>query len=260
MEAATYSHLAGALSPNWRVIALDQRGHGYSDHAKSYTRDDYIGDLEKLFEHLEIEKAVLLGNSLGGLNAYQFAARHPEHVNALIVEDIGTVIDTDTSFCLAWRGVFPSREALAERIGYRLLPYLLDSFRQTTEGWRLAFDPQDMVESQNQLNGDHTDDWLASSCPCLLIRGRDSRLTNQSQLEELAKRRSNTRLATLEGGHVVHLDNPDGFAKTVREFLNDLSPKLAALESRRANPYAESSSDLAPEQEKVSPHEEHPPT
>ena len=134
MEAATYSHLADALSPNWRVIALDQRGHGYSDHAKSYTRNNYIGDLEKLFEHLEIEKAVLLENSLGGLNAYQFAARHPEHVNALIVEDIGTVIDTETSFCLAWRGVFPSREVLAERIGHRLLPYLLDSFRQTTEG------------------------------------------------------------------------------------------------------------------------------
>ena len=38
MEAATYTRLAAALSPEWRVIAMDQRGHGYSDHALNYTR------------------------------------------------------------------------------------------------------------------------------------------------------------------------------------------------------------------------------
>jgi pimeloyl-ACP methyl ester carboxylesterase len=222
MESITFSHLASTLSPKWRVIAFDQRGHGYSDHAKSYTREDYIGDIEKLFEHLHIEKAVLLGHSLGGVNAYQYAARQPQRVRSLIIEDIGTVIDADTSFCLAWRGVFPTREALAERIGPRLLPYVLDSFRQTQKGWRLAFDPQDMLASQLQLNGDHTDDWTATHFPGLLIRGKDSRLTTQAHLEEIAKRRPNTRLQTLEGGHVVHLDNPDGFENAVQEFINEL--------------------------------------
>ena len=43
-----------------------------------------------MFEHIGIVKTVLLGNSLGGVNAYQFAARHPERVKALIIEDIGT--------------------------------------------------------------------------------------------------------------------------------------------------------------------------
>jgi pimeloyl-ACP methyl ester carboxylesterase len=100
MEAVTYSDLAAALAPTWRVIALDQRGHGHSDHARSYSRDDYLGDLAALFEHLRIESAVLLGNSLGGVNAYQFAARHPERVEALIVEEIGVVIDVDASFTL----------------------------------------------------------------------------------------------------------------------------------------------------------------
>ncbi len=85
MEAVTYTRFAAALAPEWRVIALDQRGHGHSDHAPGYTREDYLGDLTALFEHLEIDKAVLLGNSLGGVNAYQFAARHPERVKALVV-------------------------------------------------------------------------------------------------------------------------------------------------------------------------------
>jgi pimeloyl-ACP methyl ester carboxylesterase len=38
MEAVTYENLAAVLGPRWRVIALDQRGHGHSDHARSYTR------------------------------------------------------------------------------------------------------------------------------------------------------------------------------------------------------------------------------
>jgi pimeloyl-ACP methyl ester carboxylesterase len=66
MEGVTYMPLLPALAPDWRVIALDQRGHGHSDHAPSYTRDDYLGDVAALFEHLRLTTAVLLGNALGG--------------------------------------------------------------------------------------------------------------------------------------------------------------------------------------------------
>lgn len=222
MEAATYAPLAAALAPEWRVIALDQRGHGHSDHAPGYTREDYIGDVAALFEHLKVDKAVLIGNSLGGVNAYQFAARHPERVKALVIEDISAAPDADASFVLAWDGTFPSREALEERIGQRLAPYLQDSFRSTPNGWRLAFEPSEMLKSQRLLNGDHWADWLATGCPVLLIRGRESRITAQDQVEQMAERRPNTRLVTLDGGHVVHQDNPVGFADTVREFLHDL--------------------------------------
>lgn len=222
MEAATYKRFAAALLPEWRVVALDQRGHGHSDHASSYTREDYIGDLVALLDYLEVDKAVLLGNSLGGVNAYQFAAQYPERVKALVIEDISAAPDANASFVLAWEGTLPSREALEEHVGPRLAPYLLDSFRSTPNGWRLAFEPRDMLESQLQLNGDHWPDWLATGCPALVIRGRESRLTTHEQLEEMATRRPNTRLVTLDGGHVVHQDNPQGFADTVREFLHGL--------------------------------------
>ena len=222
MEAATYTRLATALAPEWRVIAMDQRGHGYSDHAPSYTREDYLGDLAALLEHLAIDQTILLGNSLGGVNAYQFAARYPERVTALVIEDIGAAPDADASFVLAWDGTFPSREALDEHIGQRLAPYLHDSYRSTSNGWRLAFEPREILASQLQLNGDHWKDWLATGCPALLIRGRESRITTQDHLEQMAARRPNTRLVTLDGGHVVHQDNPNGFAVAVREFLRGL--------------------------------------
>ena len=222
MEGETYAPLAAALAPAWRVIALDQRGHGHSDHTPTYTRNDYLGDLKALFAHLGLNEAVLLGNSLGGVNAYQFAAHYPDLVRALIIEDIGAELHDDTSVALAWAGTFPTAEALAERIGPRLAPALRDSFRQTPDGWRLAFDPHDMVESQSHINGDHWDDWLATDCPALLIRGRESRVTTADHIAQMAARRPHTRLQTLEGGHVVHRDNPTAFTAAVQAFLDTL--------------------------------------
>ncbi len=225
MEAVTYAPLAAALAPAWRVVALDQRGHGHSDHPPvegGYTRAAYLGDIEALLTHLGMGEAVLLGNSLGGVNAFQLAARRPGLARALVVEDIGAVVCDDVSFVLAWEGTYPTREALAQAVGPRFLPYLEDAFRETAEGWRLAFEPRAMVASQAQLNGDHWADWLASDCPALLVRGRQSRVTSAAMLEEMAARRPRTRLVTLEAGHVVHLDDPVGFAAAVRSFLEEL--------------------------------------
>jgi esterase len=219
MEGATYAPLAEALAPEWRVLALDQRGHGHSDHAPSYSRNAYLGDIKAFFAHLGLSSAVVLGNSLGGVNAYQLAARHPGLVQAMIIEDIGAVVANDASFVLDWRGTFPTRDALAARVGPRFTPYLADSFRETPEGWRLAFDPEDMVASQDALNGDHFDDWLASSCPVLLLRGSNSRVTSPEHLQEMAARRRNTSLEALDGGHVIHVDAPAAFVECVRRFL-----------------------------------------
>ena len=225
MEGVTYAPLAAVLGPRWRVVALDQRGHGHSDHAPrrgGYTPAAYLGDLAALLDHLGIAEAVLLGNSVGGVNAYEFAAREPGRVRALVVEDIGAVVADDMTFVLEWEGWFPSRNALAERIGPVLLPYLEDAFRKAAEGWRLAFDPADVVASQRELNGDHWAAWLATDCPALLIRGRRSRVTRASLLKKMAARRIHTRLVTLDAGHIVHADNPVGFAAAVREFLESL--------------------------------------
>ena len=154
MEALTFAPLAESLAPDWRLVALDQRGHGHSSHAASYAREDYLGDLEAFVAELDATgPLVLLGNSLGGINALQFAAGHPQYVSALILEDIGVEVSTDIGFVRAWSGTFPTREALAERVSARMLPYLEDSFRLTLEGWRLAFDPEDMVQSQEALKG-----------------------------------------------------------------------------------------------------------
>jgi esterase len=166
-----------------------------------------------------LSKAVLLGNSLGGVNAYQFAARHPEKVLGLIIEDIGVEINDAPTFMLAWQGEFPTREALVDLIGPRFLPHLEPSFSETRTGWKLAFDPRDMVTSGKSLLGNHWHDWLATDCPALIIRGRDSRVTTESEFEQMAARRPNTRVETLNGSHVVHFEDPAAFEATIKNFL-----------------------------------------
>ncbi len=96
---------------------------------------------------------------------------------------------------------------------------------ETPDGWRLAFDPSDMVTSQTHVNGDHWADWLATDCPALLVRGDDSRLTAAEHLGEMATRRANTRLLTLHGGHVIHADDSVAFGDAVAAFLGSLAPE-----------------------------------
>jgi pimeloyl-ACP methyl ester carboxylesterase len=221
MEGDSFRPLARALGEGFRVIALDQRGHGHSDHAASYTREDYLGDLDALFLHLGLACAILVGNSLGGVNAYQFAARHPEQVEALAILDIGAEVPArDVSFVLEWAGTFARKEDLVARIAPHLLSTVEPSFRQTSEGWTLAFEPRDMVASQHHTDGDHWDDWLASTCPAVVIRGRTSRLTTSEELQRMATRRPRTRFVELDVGHGVHVDDPVAVAAEVRRLVS----------------------------------------
>ena len=221
MEAGTYADLAAALAPEWRVVALDQRGHGHSDKPGDLSWDALIGDLGALIDHLGLTGPVtLVGNSLGGTVAYRFAAQHPERVRAMVIEESPAVHDANLDFMRAWAGVFPTRAALTEAIGERLAWSVEPSFRRVDGGWTLAFSATQLADALKGLKGDFWDDWLSSSCPVLLVRGTDSRAVNGALLEEMAKRRPNTILRSFDAGHVIHHDLPGAFAEGVRAFLD----------------------------------------
>ncbi len=214
-----YRILAEALSQRWRVIGLDQRGHGFSGHAATYTRDDYHRDLLAVFDACTIPQAVVLGSSLGGVNAYQFAARQPQRVRALVIEDIGAVCQDDLSWCLSWPARFPSLQAMQTAIH----SYFCESAVQRDDGWDVRFDRPGMVRSGQALNGDWWADWLGSTCPALLLRGGASNILAAELAEQMVARRPGTLLQTFPGiGHNINEGDPQGFVAAVTGFLAGL--------------------------------------
>lgn len=75
--------------PHFRVIALDQRGHGLSDKPGSYTFDEITGDLTALIEALALERPLVVGHSWGSNVALQFAADRPDETAAIVLSDGG---------------------------------------------------------------------------------------------------------------------------------------------------------------------------
>ncbi|MEW1655005.1 alpha/beta hydrolase [Streptomyces sp. NPDC093707] len=229
-EGATFAHLAQALRPDWRVIAPDQRGQGESDRTDDYTREGYLADLHALLDHLGLDRAVLLGHSLGAVNAYQFAARHPERVAALVnaegPAELGLAGPHPLAFLLDLPFQAATREALVAGLG-PAAPYFADRLRQNPDGdWRLPFHPQDMYRSEELAHGDHWDDWAAGTCPALLVHGTAG-VIPPAQVSAMAERRPGTAVATVEGDHLLPTTAPDAFAAAVRAFLATLQAHSA---------------------------------
>ncbi|MFF6774446.1 alpha/beta fold hydrolase [Streptomyces sp. NPDC012637] len=221
-EGASFAHLAEALGDGWRVIAPDQRGHGDSDRAPDYRREGYVSDALALMDHLGLDRVALLGHSLGAVNAYHLAAAHPGRVGALVATDTAALLpDTGASplsFVLGFPYTAPTREELAAACS-PLGPMVAAAVRPHADGWRLPFHPQDTVDSENLVHGDHWAAWLGSTCPALLIRGTESQVLTAAHAHEMTTRRPATTLVELATDHFVQLRDPRGFERAVGEFL-----------------------------------------
>jgi pimeloyl-ACP methyl ester carboxylesterase len=90
-HAHTFDHIAPEFARDYRVIALDMRGHGDSAWSPegAYLVEDHARDLEALIRELGLRRVTLMGNSTGGRVVQVYAGLHPQNVERLIVEDVG---------------------------------------------------------------------------------------------------------------------------------------------------------------------------
>lgn len=244
--AHTWEPVAIPLLDHWRVIALDQRGRGRSDWDPKgdYYTEDYVRDLEALADHLSLRRFVLVGHSMGGANAIVCAARHPDRVEALVVEDMGPgasassggadrirreLKETPSSFATwseaiaFWRRIRPdiSAEALQSRV--------MHSLKQSDDGtvtW--CHDSVGIARSRlSTTPGKIVDLWPhvdALQMPTLLIRGANSDFLSPATANEMCRRNARIRRTDVPGAtHYVHDDNLAGFNAVLQDFLSWLA-------------------------------------
>lgn len=228
----TFAKIAERLLPEYRLIAPDLRGHGLSEHGGGFSREDFVADAAAFIEALELAPALVIGHSLGGVTAYQLAARRPELVRAMVIEDIGAVTDESVVEhpivdITGWPREFEDRPAI-ERFFRELGMPAIDYFLESAVGGKLLFDYDEMMAVQRGNAGVWWDDWTASKQPALLLRATGSFLLSERMAEEMVARRADTEVAVFGSGHWIHREAPDGYVSAVRGFFARVTSRLLA--------------------------------
>jgi 8-oxo-dGTP diphosphatase len=228
----TWDLITPHLASHFRVVALDQRGHGKSDRAvpPAYRCGDYMLDLTAFIDTLGLEDLILLGHSMGALHASLYAALNPGRVAALIHVDIEPCPpDWNRKYLLGLYKNLPdsyaSREdymgEIAKNCPYARMEHLQDlaanSLEQREGRWYRTYDREILA------GFDHYDllgHLPAIRCPALVIRGAESRVLGRQAAEQMAKAMPAAEMVEIpRATHPAHLDNPDGFRAAVMGFL-----------------------------------------
>lgn len=230
-RATTWASTAAWLTPHFRVVALDQRGHGRSDKPDdAYRREDYIQDAAEVIQRLGLEPAVVVGHSMGALNAWVLAAQRPDLVRALVLLDMTPALrdDGDGDWMYTWPQPFPTMghvRAYFDGLRPGLADYFQEVMAEDPDGYRSLCQPEHMQQS---YRGMLSREWWAEleqvRCPALVVKGELSSMTPRSELQEGARRLPQGRYAEVLGAyHVVHYDQPDRWRAAVEPFLLEMT-------------------------------------
>ncbi|MFC0233579.1 alpha/beta fold hydrolase [Vagococcus entomophilus] len=209
----------------FHVFSLDQRGHGFSDHASSqaYTIQHFVQDFYAFYKQVvKTQEFVVVGHSLGGIVAYHAAAVCPD-IKKIILEDIGAIEKDDCSFAAELDRSFLTLQQLNDKLAQFHLKdsvYFLERTTQKEEGWCFQFDAKHAQKIQHNLNGNHWETLLKSSCPILLLHGKKSWVISNEHALEIEKKRPHTKTIVLEEAtHTINLDAPNLYLQHILAFL-----------------------------------------
>lgn len=231
-SAAAWHRVAQAFAGSYRVIGLDQRGHGESSWAgsDSYDTDSYVADLEAFVDGIGLGEFVLVGHSMGGHHTLAYTARHPERVRCAVVNDIPPSLERDPHATAArfpggQHPVFASIEAwmAAEAPAQPFTPrhvlrFSAETRLKATEG---GFIPR--YDPNASLHWQPRDLWAevrTITRPLLLLRGGRSTVLDAATLQQMDMQIEPARSITLEkAGHNTFFDMEHEFIEVVRAFI-----------------------------------------
>jgi pimeloyl-ACP methyl ester carboxylesterase len=238
-HAAEWEETVSWLTPRYRVVAADARGHGDSERGPpDVSRDALVADAAFLIEELRLKPAIVIGQSLGGLTALTLAARRPELTRALVLVEASPTSEVDDAKAAAadiraalteWPVPFPSRadahQFFATRFGKLAADPWTRSLEEREDGWWARFDIDVMVEMLRQGIAEPSwQDWERIACPTLVVVAGNGSV-GRDEAEEMTNRHPNAQLVEIaSAGHDLHLDSPEDWRRALSAFLDALGP------------------------------------
>ena len=242
LNAHSWDEVAPALNDVLRLIAVDQRGHGLSDRAPElagYSRDHMVADIGAVIAALNLGTPVLVGHSMGGMNAMSFAAVHPDRVRALVLVDVGPEVSVDGANEVkrfvagpyemesldAW--VDHTHQYYPWRSKDRIRARLEVSLTETDSGaFAKQYDARFRDADFGSVRAAKDELWQvarALRCPTLLLHGAKSPVLTADGAQAFADAGDVVRLVHVEeAGHSVAGDQPEAFVAALRDFLRDI--------------------------------------
>lgn len=244
-NARDFGEFAERYSPAWRVIALDFRGRGLSDHdplSARYTPLSYAADVVQLLDQLAIPEAVFVGTSLGGLVTMTVAAMAPQRIAASILNDVGpelTEVGLDRIRDYVGKaGRFATwdeaADGIADKMGeahpnYSHADWVKMAHRICREAdGAIEFDYDMAIAVPFETHGatPRVDLWplfkALGEKPLLVVRGECSDLLSAAALAKMQLVVPGMKSVTVPGvGHAPMLDEPDAMA-AIDAFLESL--------------------------------------
>ncbi|MGV3581463.1 MAG: alpha/beta fold hydrolase [Methylophilus sp.] len=229
-SADNWGTFAKHFSQYYQVISVDLRNHGRSPHSDSQNYSDMADDLIELCDSLNLDTIHLLGHSLGGKVAMQFATQYPERVDQLIVVDIAmrTYPDAQTYLIDAMMAVDLSTVRSRSEVD-QILSSTIDNIKVR------QFLLMNLVKVDDQLQWRTNLPALKANYPairqavcesaqydklCLFIRGERSDYVHDDDVVQIKNHFTQAQFVSLPTGHWVHAEQPQAFVEVVAQFLN----------------------------------------
>lgn len=237
------------LASDWRIFALDQRGHGGSGRAESYLVMDYVADAVHFIRQEIAAPVVIIGHSLGAMTAAAVAAELPEQVRAVVLEDPPFHTMGVRIHGTAWQAQFVGMQAvvrcrgtieeLADALAEIRLPVTGVGFRRLGDlrgrnslRWSAEcvaqLDPEVLtpVTLGRWLEGyDMANVFARIRCPVLLLQAdpKGGGALMDDDVELALRSIGNCRSAHFFGAsHQIHRERPEEMLQVVREFTAGL--------------------------------------
>ena len=248
-SARTWDACCLVLARQYRCLALDQRGHGDSDWSPTaaYTFEDYANDIGALIDELDLQEPMLVGMSMGGINAIVYAARCPHRLHSVVIVDVAPEVQFEPvermMLGMAAYRRFANPHDAAERLsrmGARRDRKLLEAtlalnLRQEEDGaWTWKYDPVTLANlSAEEILAPRRPLWAVLpriTCPALVVRGADSEIFLEADARRLVAGLPRPSRATVPGArHSVQTDNPAGLAEAIMQFDRGLQRRSARI-------------------------------